>query len=353
MHREGGSRSVRLRRASLTVMAMVMILVMAACSGDTGEQGPPGPEGPPGPQGEQGEPGPAAEPASMGDLTCTECHNDTTELTGKQTAWGDSLHGTGEAYVRAASASCAGCHSGGAFTEMIAAGVTPDAVEAGDPNPTRQDCRTCHLIHTTYTGEDWSLTTTDAVTLYAFEGATFDGGEGNLCSTCHQPRRQIPEAVDGMIEVDSTHWGPHHGPQSAMLLGLGGAGDTSGSAGAHASQVEGTCVTCHLGDNATHTFEPSVEGCVACHSGAESFDINGAQTKIQTMLDELEAALTSAGLLEATETGPEIVVGMYPEAQAQALWNWIYVALEDKSLGVHNPSYTEALLQASLDGLAG
>lgn len=232
---------------------------------------------------------------------------------------------------------------------MIAAGLNPSEVTEGDPNPTHQDCRTCHEIHTTFTSADWALETTDPVDLYAFEGVTFDGGEGNLCAVCHQPRRGIGEAVDGMIEVDSTHWGPHHGPQSAMLLGVAGYGDP-GDPSSHATLVEGTCVTCHLGETADHTYEVNVNACQACHSGAEDFDINGLQTEVQTMLDDLQAALTAKGMLDAEGT---MVVGSYPEAEAGALWNWIYVSQEDKSLGVHNPSYTKALLQAGLDALGG
>jgi hypothetical protein len=229
---------------------------------------------------------------------------------------------------------------------MIAAGTNPGAVEAGDPEPTRQDCRACHQIHTTYTGEDWALTTTDPVELYAFEGVTFDGGNGNLCVNCHQPRRQIAEAdADGNIEVDSTHWGPHHGPQSAMLLGLGGGGDVEGAPSSHATMVENTCVGCHLG---SHAFEASVASCTACHADAENFDVNGAQTEVQAMLDELQEALVAKGLLD--EEG-EPVVGVYPAAEASALWNWIYIAHEDGSLGVHNSAYTKALLEASLAAL--
>jgi hypothetical protein len=40
-----------------------------------------------------------------------------------------------------------------------------------------------------------------------------------------------------------------------------------------------------------------------------------------------------------------------PEAEATALWNYIYIAHEDKSLGVHNPDYTLDLLEASLAAL--
>jgi hypothetical protein len=281
----------------------------------------------------------------MAELTCGECHNDTTLITAKHTAWAESNHGMNESYVRGTSASCAGCHSGGAFSDMVAAGLNPGSVENGDPEPTRQDCRACHQIHTTYTGEDWALATTDAVDLYAFEGVTYDGGTGNLCTNCHQPRRQIDAAVDGMVEVTSTHWGPHHGPQSAMLLGLAGAGEVEGSAHAHYEMVENTCVGCHL---ANHAFEPSVEVCQACHSGAENFDINGVQTEVQAMLDELEEALIARGWLD--EEGHPAVTSI-PEGEAAALWNWIYIAHEDKSLGIHNPAYTKALLEASMAAL--
>jgi hypothetical protein len=279
------------------------------------------------------------------DLSCTECHNDTTLIIGKETAWEETLHGTGEVYVRGASASCVGCHSGGGFSAMIAAGSNPGAMEAGDPNPTRQDCRACHQIHTTYTGEDWALETTDPVAFYAIPDQTFDGGKGNLCANCHQPRRDAPVAENGMITGINSHWGPHHGPQSAMLLGLAGAGEVEGSPSRH-SQVEDTCVACHLGANADHTFEPSVDACLECHDGVENFDINGVQTEIQALLDELEELLIAAGLLDEEE---HPIVTEAPVDQATALWNWIYIAHEDKSLGVHNPTYTKALLEYSIE----
>jgi len=330
---------------------IVAAVIISACgtAGEPGAQGPAGPAGPAGPQGEVGA------PAMTTDLSCTECHTDTSLITGKHTAWEESLHGSGEAYVRGGSSSCAGCHSGGAFSERVAAGLNPTEVEAGDPNPTRQDCRTCHQVHTTYTGEDWALETTEAVALYAVEGATYDGGEGNLCVQCHQPRRAFPAAENGVITGISSHWGPHHGPQSSMLLGVGGAGD-EGSPSAHYSMVEDTCVSCHMGEGRNHTFEAEVEACQACHSDAENFDIGGVQTEVQAMLDELGEKLVALGAL--TENSPDghptdqVQDEGAPENVALALWNWIYVAHEDKSLGVHNPSYTMDLLQAGLDALA-
>ena len=65
-------------------------------------------------------------------------------------------------------------------------------------------------------------------------------------------------------------------------------------------------------------------------------------------LAELSDALIAKGML-SEEDDP--VVGEYPEAEAAALWNYIYISHEDKSKGVHNPGYTIALLQASIDAL--
>lgn len=318
---------------------VLLAIVLAGCAGPEGPAGPTGPEGPA---------GPAGEPPTSADLSCTGCHNDTTLIAGKHTAWSESGHGTGDAYVRGTSSRCAGCHSGGAFSAMIAERLTAVQLESGDANPTRQDCRTCHQIHTTYTTDDWALETNDPVTFNTIEGATFDGGTGNLCANCHQPLSAYPEAVDGMVEVDSTHWGPHHGPQSTMLLGLAGAGDVPNTPSVHASVVTDTCVTCHMGDTDDHTFEPDVSRCTVCHADAEDFDIDSVQSDVQTMLDDLEKALVAAGLLD--EEG-EPVVGSYSEAQAAALWNWIYIAHEDKSFGVHNAEYTKALLQYSLEAM--
>jgi mono/diheme cytochrome c family protein len=284
--------------------------------------------------------------------SCADCHNDTTIITGPETAWAESGHGMGEAYVRGTSAGCAGCHSGGGFSAMVAAGLTPDTVEAGDPHPTRQDCRTCHNIHVTYAAEDWSLETTDAVTLYAFEDVIFDGDQGSLCANCHQPRRMM-EVVDGMVNVDSTHWGPHHGPQSAMLLGVGGAleVESEGRESEHYRETEQTCVTCHVA-NANHTFEPTLNACLECHEEAESFDMEGVQTQVDELVVELQDALVANGLLAGdAENGFHPVVGEYPEAQAGALWNYIFIVIEDSSHGAHNGDYTIDLLEASIEAL--
>ncbi|MEE8318769.1 MAG: hypothetical protein V3R36_03925, partial [Dehalococcoidales bacterium] len=98
----------------------------------------------------------------------------------------------------------------------------------------------------------------------------------------------------GIVNVSSTHWGPHHGPQSTMLLGIGGAG-ASGSPSAHYSMVEDGCPTCHLAGG-DHLLSPSmqrhaIKRCQSCHADATNFDIGGVQTEVEALIEELEHLL--------------------------------------------------------------
>ncbi len=314
----------------IAALLALVIALMVSCTGPEGSQGPEGPQGPPGVSASE---------------TCSDCHNESDQLVfARSLQWESSGHGEGTSYLRGTSAGCAGCHAGEGFVAMIAAGIGPDEVEEGETNPTPQNCRTCHEIHNTYTDADWALTTEAPVTLYV-SGATFDAGAGNLCANCHQPRREM-EAENGMVDVDSTHWGPHHGPQAAMLLGIGGAGDASGTPSVHYTAIQDSCVTCHMVDE-NHTMAANVAACTACHADASDFDIGGAQTEVEELLAELLELLEAKGLYH--EGHP--VVGEYPEGEAAALWNYIYIATEDSSMGVHNPSYTKALLEASIEAL--
>ncbi|HEX7621580.1 MAG TPA: collagen-like protein, partial [Anaerolineales bacterium] len=305
----------------ITVVLLASAFVLAACAGPAGSVGPAGPQGATGPAGPKGDTGTLP---SAADLTCTQCHNNTTLLTGKAANWASSLHGSGTAYLAEGTEDgCAGCHAGSAFTADLAAGLTPDK-SIGDPNPTPQDCRACHQIHTTYTKDDYALTTTAAVAMYA-TSTTFDGGEGNLCANCHQARRLIPApAADGTIAV-TIRFGPHHGPQSDMLLGVGGAGAVTGTPSPHYSTVTNTCVACHMGDAKNHTFAPNLANCLTCHPDATDFNMKGAQTDLDAKVATLKADLTTAGLLDKTGA---IVAGNFPEAKANALWNYLLVAVE-------------------------
>lgn len=283
----------------------------------------------------------------VGPVTCAQCHDPSNVITGKKTQWEESVHGMGEAYVRGTSSSCAGCHSGNGFAQMVAAGLDPSEVTQGDPDPTRQDCRACHRIHETYTEDDFGLRTGKAVTLFAIPGATFNGGMGNLCVNCHQPRRDGPVAVNDTIYGISSHWGPHHGPQSAMLLGVAGAG-VAGTPHGHYGAVTNTCVQCHMGDGRNHTFEPELSTCQKCHPDATNFDYHGVQTEIIALADMLGAELVNRGLINVNSADGHPLVSQAQQDEGIALYNWLYVAHEDKSNGVHNYGYAKALLETGL-----
>lgn len=128
-----------------------------------------------------------------------------------------------------------------------------------------------------------------------------------------------------------------------MLLGVGGA-NLEGSPSAHYTLVSEGCSACHMGSERNHSMAPDVDRCTACHTDLEDFDNNGVQTEVRALEEEVAELLKVAGLFD--EEGHP-VVGLYPEAQAAALWNYIFVAESDASGGVHNSAYAKALLEAA------
>jgi hypothetical protein len=104
-----------------------------------------------------------------------------------------------------------------------------------------------------------------------------------------------------------------------------------------------------MGEERNHTYEPDVERCQACHADAEDFDVNGVRTEVEAMLEELHAIFVEEGMLDP-ETDLWTVPATYPEAVANAMWNYKYVVY-DKSMGVHNSAYTKALLESALEAM--
>lgn len=355
--------TTKLGARGITVLVAAAALALAGCEGKDGATGPQGPEGAMGLQGPQGDAGPAGPAGAVGpegpagaagpagpagefdaaELTCVECHNSSSIITGKLADWNQSKHGTGEAFSRGESGSCSGCHSGGAFVEMIEAGGNAGDWGMGDPEATRQDCRTCHNLHDTFTGDDWALRTGAAVSLFAIEGATFDGGMGNLCVNCHQPRRIFAVGDDGTVAITSPYWGPHYGAQSSMILGRGAAID--GTPMAHNNATD-TCVSCHLGEGDDHSFVASTDNCSPCHDGDTAEElVTALQTEVQEKMDTLSARLLELGYMD-DEARPVPTDGA-PAEIAAAVWNFRHI-YQDHSFGVHNPAYTRALLDAGL-----
>ncbi len=340
----------RLRWCGIIGLVVILVAIAVGCAGPQGERGPAGPAG------SAGAVGPAGPVATA---TCSDCHNDTTLITARQVQYEASLHGSGFTFERN-SASCAICHTSEGFTERIATGSVEIAGAIENPSPV--NCSTCHQIHNTYTTADWALTVDSAVTL-ELTGDTIDLGKGNLCASCHQPRWSyaIPEVGGGDVEITSTRFGPHHGPQSSMLAGVGGYGEYNGP-NVHLDTIPDGCTTCHMADAygkqaGGHTMSMAYEyhgsemqnlaGCESCHSDIESFDRNGLQTEVQALIDELKDLLVAEGLLTESGSG---VTGTFSSEQAGALWNYKTVT-EDRSLGIHNPQFAKFLLQTAIDAL--
>ena len=345
-------------RSVFRIFLFILVLTLAACAGDAGEQGPAGPAGPAGPQGVAGPAGADAPALEVTDLSCADCHNETTLLLSVQARFEESHHATGGSWVRGSSPSCAGCHGSEGPEARIAAGLSPndDSIQ-GVATTSPINCRTCHDVHMSYTGADWALTGGAAAVSLERSDGTYDKGSANLCAQCHQIRHPRPAATDGMIEVTSTRFGPHHGVESNMAVGEGGMGVT-GAPGGHYNLIDAGCVSCHMGENTNHGFEAELGTCEGCHSDIESFDYNGTQTEIQALLDQIKPLLIAEGIIDSTildddgEIGNRSVPGTYSEEVVNAMWNYMYV-VEDQSLGVHNPGFTRALLEYSLTALGG
>ncbi|MFC1475077.1 hypothetical protein ACFLQG_00380 [Candidatus Zixiibacteriota bacterium] len=309
------------------------------------------------------------------DSECFTCHGDDGFLTQAQGEWANSIHAAG-AYVDYTNREgrCTECHSHQGFLEFL---------ETGESSPTAFEqvsginCFTCHSPHES---GDLSLRTTAAVELA--DGEIYDYNESNLCANCHKARRD-PSSIGDDFNVSSTHWGPHHGPQADMLNGTIGYefDDYDYINTNHANAIEKVCITCHMGNPQQHngfgvgghsfTIEDeegnSIAGvCESCHSEAEDIDwladadydhdgsVEGYQSEIDGLIDSLAVLLLAQGVL-----GGDAVDGYHPNAGivdsagvAGALWNFIYIAIEDKSHGIHNFNYTQGLLQSSIDYVA-
>ncbi len=331
----------------VAVTAVIGVIALFGVSqGLAGEDGATGPTGATGPQGIQGVAGLDATEE------CQNCHDDTALVSAKQRQLSFSAHGIGEVWEEEAGANnCVSCHAGTGFVAWTAAGGPTSATKA-DPNSTPIDCRTCHLVHTTYTDEDFKLRTTAPVKLQIDAAKIYDAGSSNLCANCHQSRTAAPKPGGGTNKFTSTHYGPHHGPQATMLMSLNGYGVTDDPS-PHYTQTEGGCVTCHMADDAVahaggHTFNATLKGCTSCHEGLTTFDRHGVQTTVKGLLAQLEDLLTKQGVMH---DGHPVTGKTFSENQVGAYWNWVYVT-EDGSLGVHNSYYAEELLRKSIKDLS-
>ncbi|HAM99117.1 MAG TPA: hypothetical protein DCQ26_10965 [Marinilabiliales bacterium] len=337
------------------VVAIAAMSMLVSCEG---------PAGPAGADGTDGTDGVA------GNLSCLECHTQE-NMDAIQSQYSISGHGIG-AYVAYTSgsgrAACVQCHTHEGFLYVLE-GV-PNADHSGNPavptdiyNATKVGCETCHSNHGSLEDSIEAPIRTIAPVIAIADSSVIDfENNSNLCANCHQSRASylasealdsvkvggvMVAVADGNVGISSSRTGPHHGPQSNMLMGTVGYGTSS--QGTHSGLG---CTACHMGESdgaeGGHTFFPSVENCTGCHEGLANFDHNGKQTEFDNRMAAIRTKLIEKGIVvESTDLA---VVGQYPLAEFKAYWNWVSLK-EDLSHGVHNPGYTNTMLTIAEAGL--
>jgi hypothetical protein len=290
----------------------------------------------------------------------------------KQAQYEQSTHLLGGHWERN-SASCAACHTHQGFIERIATGAMAPASDIATPLPI--DCRTCHQIHTTYTDADYALTATAPVTLFNTDYETgdpitvdFGAAAGNLCAQCHQGRPLTARVADGVlpvinggdVEVTSSRFGLHHGPQAQVVGGVGayefpGSRTISGGPNSHGDPAsnERMCATCHMAESSS-----GLE-CNTCHNDFEDFtEFGNVPEQIEGLLVQIEQILVDAGFKREMTPGytydelsVRVNTGVWSANLVAAMLNWQMFA-EDRSLGLHNPPYARAVLTNTLEAIS-
>jgi len=348
--------------------AICAVLALSSCEGPMGPAGADGTNGTDGIDGTNG---------TNGTAVCQACHAGDQVMLAKVQQYNNSFHANGEnaAYANNSSAACTQCHVSQGFVDYIKNNKTPNTVAY--LNPLQPNCYTCHKVHTTFTTSDWDLTTTAAVTM-THGGASYNKGNSNICANCHQARALSPAmptvgSTDAfVISSSQTRWGTHHGPMANVLLGAGMfevAGTVSYATNVHGSIAQG-CVQCHMSDpygtsagghqmgmeyDSHGTALINVKGCSPCHPNGTSAEQTTLRTKISTFQATTQALLTQLETLLINQNVYNSATGLmkagtFTANQGGAYLNYQTIK-EDKSLGVHNPQYTKALLQNSIEAI--
>lgn len=294
--------------------------------------------------------------------SCFTCHGEEGTLLAAKGEWENSVHASGsnvdytnrsESYY-----DCVRCHDHQGFVDFVETGTyypPYDQVSA-------IHCFTCHSPHDR---GDLSLRMDDAYVLE--DGSVFNHGAANLCVNCHHSRFDVADIVDSLSL--SPYWGPHHGPQGDLLAGTNGYEYDSYTyeTSPHAFAVEDGCVGCHMGNVQTHDgYEVGghsfnmmfvneagdtttlVKICAdsACHPTATNYDVDGAQTEIAELLEDLTTLLYDYGVVSST--GSPLSGVVEDKNVIGAVYNLVMVE-EDRSMGVHNFKYMKGLLESSIE----
>jgi hypothetical protein len=330
---------------------------------------------------------------------CNQCHDAPTHHI-KGTEWYISGHAnTTRIPSGPTRPQCVGCHTANGFIGRIEGSTTTNTTFAAI------GCQTCHEPHgeTMPTNNPHLLRVLSDVTMP--DGTVVsNAGEGALCLQCHHVRNGAATNNIANYQQGKPTWyggssfGTHDGPQGDMIEGVNAI--TYGKdipSSAHRYTVTNLCVGCHMQATASdpndpsflkaggHTFHMSysvvdtngvtnmvdrTDACVQCHGPITDFDmprqdyngdgiIEGVQTEVQHMLDQLSTMLPPAGY---RADGNYVADGLvkssistqtnWPTKFLNAAYNWQFVN-NDGSKGVHNAPFATGLLKASMADLTG
>jgi len=319
--------------------------------------------GPKGPNPATNNPNVALPDLLAGTTCATQCH------TVQPAEWALSQHGTAMERAGGETAfeeewggsSCNYCHIAEGFLGKWDADwpSTPDFEEYGAH---QVGCGICHDSHDMHTSTQ--LRAQEDIALPYPTGYVISGwNESLMCGNCHRGRRTAANMETHIYGAGSSHFGEHESPQGDMVEGIGTyeipGFEVAQTPNQHDGMLTNVCVNCHMryvegeGGPASsgHTFQPEIETCQPCHSGATDFNIGGIQDSVAALMDDLQQMildanpdLAAAGWESATVGDTSITT---PEQRAAA-WAWFFVE-NDKSFGVHNRDYAHDILQASID----
>ena len=343
--------------SKLLLLGFSFVFMLASCT----KEGPMGPAGADGQDGTNGINGTNGTNGVDGTAFCMECHS-ATVVDNLTAEWTVSGHGSGSSLGRGTRSGCSQCHSGVGFVASLSG--------SEDLSGSSIKCSSCHThgeppVFQDEDGNPVFVRTKDAVALMIDPSTIIDlESAANLCVNCHQPRTAAPvdedqydeddviidPAGDGMYTITSSHYGPHHSPQSALLEGWGGyefpGSVTYPGTKAHPHRKSADCIKCHMHEK-NHKFTiPEVTACASCHGDIDDYNVNGKVTEIHGLIEELAGLLEEEGILH----DGHVVTGTYPIKLAAAFFNYAIIE-EDQSEGVHNPIYVEALLTNTIEAL--
>ncbi len=221
-------------------------------------------------------------------------------------------------------------------------------------NPSPLGCFGCHTPHGIGTVDNVHLDqtipvgtaiTTQTGAIWGNASTGTNKAKGHMCAECHQVRLNTFTTSSASILANvagaagctptgptacgkfnvSAPYGPHHGPQTDMFLGKGGAqytGTSTGTAGSvafagtyrnspHTTNVNADCISCHMQDdfsdiNVTGSF--SVNAAVGGHSFTNKGIVHGAEKALVIGCGSITDTIgchTVAGV--ATSTGNKVV----------------------------------------------